>query len=247
MEYPIEVLAVVAYVDQRLDELNEDFGDLPQIIEQKTFKLNEQTKLVEETKSILKEVKSFCSKTKITLVDLKDKEEKLTEQQFHVRNNKEFDAISNEIKTLKEEHKKLSEQLRAEGLKEENLIQILASQEADLEKLKVELAEKEKEHSALSAGQNDELEELKSKKEKLVSKLPENLYNDYARIRLMHLDAAVRVYKNSCSGCYNAIPAQKIVELRNNRQQILICENCGRIVTPEEYVVDDEMIDNLKA
>ncbi len=247
MEYPIEVLAVVAFVDQRLDELNEDFGDLPLVIEQKTFKLGEQTKLVAETKSILKGVKSFCSTTKITLVDLKDKEEKLTEQQFHVRNNKEFDAISNEIKTLKEEHKKLSEQLRAEGLKEENLIRILASQEADLEKIKVELAEKEKEHAALSDGQNDELEELKAKKEKLITLLPADLYNDYARIRLMHLDAAVRVYKNSCSGCYNAIPAQKIVELRNNRNQILVCENCGRIVTPEEYLVDDEMIDSLEA
>ncbi|HCN04396.1 MAG TPA: hypothetical protein DIS79_02160 [Bacteroidetes bacterium] len=48
----------------------------------------------------------------------------------------------------------------------------------------------------------------------------------------------VAIRKNSCSGCYSAIPSQRIMEMKYNREKIHTCENCGRILCTEDEAVD---------
>src|SRR6056300_1254802 len=107
-----QMLALLAIIDRNLDELDEEFGDLPKKVEELTEIAEKNEKTVDETEGILKELKEFCNVSKSTLEDLKVKEEKLSEQQFQVRNNKELDAITSEIKHVKEETKMLTEKLR---------------------------------------------------------------------------------------------------------------------------------------
>ncbi|MFW6277010.1 MAG: zinc ribbon domain-containing protein [Bacteroidota bacterium] len=238
-------MAVLSLIDQRLDELKDEFGDLPELIRQRQERADEARKTVEETNEIINNIKSFCSTSKVTLIELKEKEEKLAKQQFLVRNNKEFDAITNEIQHIQEEHQKLSEQMRKEGVKQENLTRILEGQEEELREAEKNLAEKQREAEILSSDQNEELNQLMNKRKKVVAGIDDKLIKEYERIRKQMPDAAVRINRNSCSGCFSAIPPQKIVEIRNNLDDIRFCENCGRMLTPEEFEPDEEIIEAL--
>ncbi|MBX3045336.1 MAG: hypothetical protein KIT33_12330 [Candidatus Kapabacteria bacterium] len=239
MDSQIQCIAILANIDLRLDEMLEDYGDLPDQINKIEMKVNEKKLLVEETEGILAEIKKFVSSAKATLVDLKDKEERLTEQQFKVRNNKEFDAITNEVAHLKSEHEKLSDRLRTEGVKQENLMNILEGQTKEYDEAKKELEDKYEEAQLLSGDQNEELTYLQNKRLDIVKIIQSKFIKDYERIRTMHRDAAVIIKKNSCTGCFSAIPAQIIVEVRNNPNHTYYCENCGRLLLPDDIVVGE--------
>jgi predicted nucleic acid-binding Zn-ribbon protein len=239
METQIFYIAQLAMIDDRLDELMEDYGDLPEQIKKKEVKLHEKKIIAEETELILNEIKSFISKAKVTLVELKTKEEKLAQQQFQVRNNKEFDAITNEINHLKTEHEKLSDKMRTEGIKQENLNRIYEDQVKQRKDAQTELDDKYDEVQKLAGDQNDELATLKSTRVEILGILTPKILRDYERVRTIHRDSAVRIRRNSCSGCFSAIPAQIIVENRNSLNDPFFCESCGRILIPEDLYVED--------
>ncbi|MBE2187856.1 MAG: hypothetical protein KGZ71_04215 [Desulfobulbaceae bacterium] len=242
MESHIYNIALLAAIDERLDELIEDYGDLPEQIKKKEAKLNDKKLLLNETEMIVEEIRDFIKKAKRTLVELKDKEDKLTQQQFKVRNNKEFDAITNEINHLKTEHEKLADRMRTEGIKEENLLNILNQQTAELDEAQKELDDKFEEVQRLAGDQDRELSSLREKRSTVLNTIPKKFIADYERVRIMHRDAAVLIRKNSCSGCFNAIPAQIIVEVRNNLNTLYFCESCGRLLVPEDCVIEFEEI-----
>jgi hypothetical protein len=246
MDNQISYISALAIIDKRLDELKEEYGDLPDKVEEMSNNVQKLKSMYEETQSILKDIKHFCSSTKVTLVDLKTKEEKLAKQQFLVRNNKEFDAITKEIEFLREEHSKLSEQLRTEAVKEENLKRILEEQQNNYKKAYSELEELNEELSILESDQNEEVNELNKKRKKIVVKIKKEFLEEYNRVRSFHKDASVLIKRNSCTGCYSSIPPQKIVEIRNNLDQIYSCENCGRVLIPEGYEVDESFINKIK-
>ncbi len=246
MFHQLQYLAALSFIDKRLDELEEDYGDLPVSVKKLENKAQSLKALVQETSSILSEVKQFCSTSKTTLVELKNKEEKLSKQQFLVRNNKEFDAITKEISYLREEHARLADQLRQEAVKEENLIKILESQKIELKEAEDELEEKVEEMEFVASDQNDELIQLKKKRDTLVSFLNKNSLMQYDRIRNFYKDAVVKVVRNSCSGCFSSIPPQKIVEIRNNLDHLFFCESCGRILFPEDMSLTEKELIAVK-
>lgn len=74
MKSELQYLAELAIVDQKLDELQEDCGDLPPLIikklEKKVYDLDA---VVKETEQIISDVKKFKSDSKLTLQTLKKK------------------------------------------------------------------------------------------------------------------------------------------------------------------------------
>ena len=234
MTYQIQLLARLADVDSQLDDYEEDLGDLPVVIRKITSQFNKQQAVVDETKNIIDEVRRFEVASKKTLAEHKEREETLTAQQFTVRNNKEFDAITKEIEHLRSERSRLLDELRTVGVKEENLKKTYESQKNNLEEFRAKLEEKQAELDVISGDQNDEVKVLKNKRDTIQLELDQSVIEQYERIRTLIKDAVVKVRKNSCSGCFSTIPQQKIVILRNNLDKVFTCENCGRIIYPED-------------
>lgn len=238
MESQIYYIAQIATIDERLAELHEDYGSLPDQIKDIEAKYTDKKNLVDETQNMLDELINFVARAKNILVDLKDKEEKLTQQQFQVRNNKEFDAITTEIAHIKSEHEKLSNDLRTSGVKQENLNKILDDQKIDLDKAKIELDDIYAEEKRLAGSQMKELETLRNKRIKLMEFVKIKYMKDYERVHKMHSDAAVRIKNKNCSGCFSVLPPQLIVEVRNNLNHVYLCEFCGRLLIPEELIIE---------
>lgn len=235
--------ACLAYIDAILDDYQEEFGDLPLKVKQLKHRVNELNAIVEETENILKELRKFVKDSKLTIKELKDREEKLAKKQFLVRNNKEFDAITKEIEQSRLDHNRLIDEIRISGVKEENLIKTLEDQKKEAKDAEAELKERAEELERISSDQNDEVKILYKVRTKYFDAIKKVNIKDYQRIRTHYHDAVVRIRKNSCSGCFSAVPAQKIVEIRNNLDVLFHCEQCGRILYPDEIEIDDAILE----
>lgn len=157
-----------------------------------------------------------------------------------MRNNREFDALTREIQTVRAERERVEQELRNSALKLENLEAILQRQEEELEQAQQEVAELEHALELLSSNQSEDVMRLQEWRQRVVERIRPELLAEYERIRTFHRDAVVPVRRESCSGCYSRITPQRLVEIRMHRDRVFRCENCGRILYPGEQLPELE-------
>jgi uncharacterized protein len=234
MRPQIHYLLELTDLDLQLDEYKEDFGDLPNLVKKNQEDVNRNQALVEETTQILNDVRNFSKNAEKTLSEFAKREKQLSEKQFKVRNNKEFDAITKEIEHIRQERNKINTELSTIGIKEENIIKTLEAQNKELDEAQKELKEKEEELDVILSDQNEDVKKLQKIRKEMVKNVDKPFLVVYERVRSHLNDAVVRIRKHSCSGCFSSVPHQKIVEIRNNPDKLFHCENCGRILYPED-------------
>jgi predicted nucleic acid-binding Zn-ribbon protein len=242
MNEQIKLLAHLAAIDARLDDLHDELGDLP--AEVKKLEQNVRTRMLaaEEMQARVKEVEHLQGTGHVTIQEMQDKETKLTEQQFKVKNNREFDAITKEVEHVKTERAALEERLRTASVSEENLKASLERLTAELAEAQSALADKQKELEELTGDHNVELKKFIAMRLKVIAVLDDTLEAEYERIRTFHREATVAIRRDSCSGCYSAIPSQRIMEMKYNREKMYTCENCGRILVTEDVADEVEAL-----
>lgn len=233
MDSDVQRMAALAHIDEKLDEMHEELGDLPKQVKKLESTLRDQVAQVESTQKALADIEHFRNQSHIVLQEFTDKEAKLGDTQFSVRNNKEFDAITKEIEFIRQERMRIDTELGQHALKDENLKNALIAYQAEVLETQTQLTQKEQELEHLSSEQNAEFKTLQTQRKKIVSALNPDWYVEYERIRTFHSDAAVHTRKGSCSGCFSAIPPQKQVEMRNSKDAFFTCQICGRILYPE--------------
>ena len=159
------------------------------------------------------------------------------EQQNNVRNNREFDAISKEI-----EYQELEIELAEKRLKEYAAgIKVKKAQVEETEALMAErrkdLEAKQTELQSIEAETASQVAEFTAQAAKAQAKIDKRLLEAYQRIRhnVRNGLAVVTVRRDACGGCFNRIPPQRQMEIRQGKK-IIICEYCGRILVadPEE-------------
>jgi uncharacterized protein len=229
----LQLLAAITRVDIEIEELQEELGDLPYEVKavEKDVRIKQQA--VDVTQRHIDDILHTRSNAKIRAQEIHDKEKKLSEQQYQVRNNREFDAITKEIETMKVELREIEKTISGTMLTEENLLRVFNGQMEDLQFAKERLGDLEAELTDLSAGQGDEMNVFLIKRKELLVQLPQNIILSYEHIKEYHNDTTVVVKRNCCSGCFSAIPPQRIVEMRTYKS-IFTCESCGRLLYPEE-------------
>lgn len=242
MEQQIHLLAQLAAVDAQLDELHDELGDLPHEVRKLETLVKERLTELETTQQAIDELDHLRGTAHVTMQESQDKEQRLAKQQFQVKNNREFDAITKEIEHLKHERASLEERLRTAGVREENLKQTLAQHESLLAEAREKLADKEQELADLSGDHNDEMKKYIDVRLKLIAKLDDSIEREYERVRQFHSNAAVAIRRNSCSGCYSAIPSQRIMEMKYQRDKMYTCENCGRILFTDDVEAEIDAV-----
>ena len=75
---------------------------------------------------------------------------------------------------------------------------------------------------------------LLKKAEKGETQIEERLLIAYNRLRKNAVNglAVVTIDRDSCSGCFNQIPPQRQLDIRQ-RKKVIVCEHCGRILVDE--------------
>ena len=233
MEETLRLLYLLQKVDSNLDDVEELKGDLPETV--KGLK-KEIAELTEKANAKQKFIDEFVASRNTADNDIKDCEEKLKkykEQQYQVRNNKEYDAITKEIDFAEETIKTLSKQFEDF----ENQMSIAKSEleefQGSLNELNESLKEKSDELAVVSKETEEEELKYNHEREKIVVRLNKDILGRYDKIRSGRGKAVSTIRKQSCSGCGNRVPPQHIMEIRRN-DKIYLCQHCGRIVVSDE-------------
>ncbi|MDZ4711575.1 MAG: C4-type zinc ribbon domain-containing protein [bacterium] len=226
-------------IDEELAEIDEEKGDLPESIETMIAKQEAYEGELNGKREILvklEEEQNLLEKADSTF---EEKINKYDEQKFNVRSNKEYDEIVKTIDSLFEEVKK--NETRVKEIKEvsETLRGEVEGLEGKITEQKSELGEKQTLLDELNEQYKQDEVVLKEKRHTLISGLDYYSSSLYERINnSFRGEATAIVRKGNCSGCFNSIPPQRVIEIRI-AEKIFTCQSCGRILIPEEVQINN--------
>src|SRR5205085_4670121 len=241
VEEKLSSLVQLQKVESKLDEIHILKGELPMEVADLEDEIQglhaRQTRVEEEINGI----QEFIEQKKEGIKEAQALIKKYEKQSENVKNNREFEAINKEI-----EMQVLEEKLCEKHIKDAT--EEIAEKAKQLEFAKKAVGAKE----ANLTGKKGELEKIISETEKeekhynkdansARSHVDERLLLSYDRIRKNYRNglAVVPVERDSCGGCFHAIPPQKQSEIKL-RKKVIVCENCGRILVDND--LDDSII-----
>ena len=223
-------------IDSQLEEIEDLKGDLPRIVGELNDQVSDATKRLKELNTKIKQAKIDRDSTDVELLALAEKIEKYKTQQLQVKSNKQYDALTKEIDTAETRVVGLQEAMESSEGKIQIAKQDLEAVTAQLQEMTVELEEREKELKEVSKEHKKEETKFREERERMMTMLSKPDLDRYERIkRAKGSKAVVAVRRNACGGCFNRIPPQKILELRQNKH-FFQCEHCGRILVSDDVV-----------
>src|SRR5450432_1344168 len=241
VEEKLSSIVKLQKIDSKLDniqvlkgELHIEVSDLEDEIEG----LHARQNRIEEE---INGMQQFIEQKKTVIKDASELIKKYEKQSDNVKNNREFEALNKEMEMqtldvkLAEKHIKDATEDIAEKAKQLDLAKKavatketnLKGKKGELEKIIAETDKEEKHYNKLAAAAREHIDG--------------RLMLSYDRIRKNYQNglAVVPVERDSCGGCFNAIPPQKQSEVKQ-RKKIIVCENCGRIL------VDDDLNNSVE-
>jgi len=159
-----------------------------------------------------------------------EKIKKTEGRMFEVKTNKEYQALLNEIETLK----------GVNSREEEEILELLD----EMDELKKNLSKREKEIGTTLAKLEGEKKFLQEKmardqeilkrqmerREAVTRQLPSTLYKLYNTLKEKRKGVGVvSVKQETCQGCFVNVPPQMFIEVQKNNT-LIRCPNCNRIL-----------------
>ncbi len=236
MEEKLRTLYKIQLTDSKIDKIHLLRGELPlevQDLEDEIAGLQTRiSKIAEEIRNL----ETANAESRNSIENAKAAIEKYGEQRNNVKNNREYDSLSKEI-----EFQELEQQVCLKRIKENDIAILEKKEAADsakqlLELRNADLEEKRKELETIVEETAKEEEELLKTKEALAAKVDQRMIVAYDRVRSNahnHL-AVVTVKRDACGGCFNKIPPQKQLDIKESKK-IIVCEYCGRILVSSEF------------
>lgn len=230
MQKTLNALIELQKVDNRLDELMEERGDLPQIVNELKEKLKSVNDKHEAYEAEVKAAKARIMELELLIAESKEKLDKYNNQLYQVKTNKEYDAITTEIETVQEAQKGYENEIKTVNAQIEEKGSVISELETELSRIEKELAENQVELDASMEKTAEEEGNLNKNRKKIIKDLSQQVLKTYETIRQAREGKGIAMVVNgTCGGCFSYIPPQKIVEVRKMKK-IFECEACGRIL-----------------
>ncbi len=230
----IELLIQIQGLDGRAYELNRLKAEKPRELDELKAALQSKRDTVAKTKEGLKTIQLKKKDKELQLQKKEEEIKKFQTQLYQIKSNKEYKALVDQIEGLKADNSVLEEEIITffDEIDEANKKISEVEQNSKEEERKLKQAEEriKKEISQI----NDELSKLNEEREKIIPNVDKITLGKYEHI-LKNKDglAMVRVIGGACRGCHMNVPPQVINEIKM-KQELIICENCSRIL----YIID---------
>ena len=226
----MEMILKLQGIDYELGELERSKDYLPDMISNLEREIQETSKALEGFEKELTEQTLLHKKLDMELATLNQELARFQKQMQVIKTNKEYDALTNEI---------VNRKLKISSIEEE-ILKILTNMDDLGEKIKEykqKSEEVDKHNTAQLSYLKKELNSIEDKvkikqgeRKNLTVRIDKRLLSTYERVKKGRGDhVVVTIKKRACTGCYKAIPPQKIQEIRKG-EQIFTCDNCGRIL-----------------
>jgi predicted nucleic acid-binding Zn-ribbon protein len=236
VEERLQALFDLQQVASEVDKIRTLRGELPlevQDLEDELEGLETRLNNLEaETKKLNDAILS--KKNEIKDADLLIK--KYEAQQMNVRNNREFDSLSKEIEFQKLEIELCEKRIKEFTVDMKGKKELIDSSKQLFEERKGDLESKKSELEEIVGETKVEEERLIQKAEGIETNIDDRLLTAFNRIRKNARNglAVVTVQRDACGGCFNKIPPQRQLDIKNHKK-IIVCEYCGRILVDDAY------------
>jgi predicted nucleic acid-binding Zn-ribbon protein len=223
-------------IDTQLQKLEALKGDLPNQVRKLNQELAEVEKLLETQEKKYVEYKKETGITEMEIKALEGKLKKYQNQLFEVKTNREYDAVSHEIESVKINIGKKENQFLELMELVENIQKAIQEAKDQITRLKGEYEQKKANlEKKQEATERDEIA-LNDKRGKALRGIENKWLGSYERIRNAKNGLAlVPVVRNSCSGCHKTLPPQRVLEIRE-MDRLYLCDVCGRMLVWDEKV-----------
>ena len=218
-----------------IDEKRALRGELPLEVQDLEDEIAGLDTRIEKIDTEIKEFQSAITMKKGEVQEAQANLERYNNQLNEVRNNREYDSLSQQI-----DYERLEVELCNKKIKEAT--DQVAYRTNDLEIAKTEREERQKDLDEKKSELEDILAEtreeetmLKERAKDLEVKIEPRLLSSFKRIRKSARNGLGIVYvqRDACGGCFNKIPPQRQLDIKMHKK-IIVCEYCGRILIDPE-------------
>ena len=233
----LKTLYILQQADTEIDKILQLRGELPLEVEQLEEEIADLKAKSTRISEQIEEMTKFIAENKLNITECDAQIEKYKGQLDNISNSREYDSLNKEI-----ENQGLLRQIAEKHIGEakERIFDKKNDLEVVKEKINVrseDLAAKKEELATIVEATSKDEERLRANREACAAKIDARTMSAYDRIREScnnHL-AVVSVFNgDSCGGCFNTIPPQRLIDVASNRKMI-ICEHCGRILVNPDF------------
>ncbi|MBN2245281.1 MAG: hypothetical protein JW755_05510 [Candidatus Aminicenantes bacterium] len=162
--------------------------------------------------------------------DIRSQIDKYRRQLGGVKSNKEYSAFLKEIDQAQEQIDKLEEEQISEMLAADDITEEIKAADEEVRKATEKLSREKDILFSEKAEKEKKREGLQKEKKELIATIPDQLVEIYKQIYAKKNGIALSpVTDDFCSICQIRIRPQMLNELKA-KKEIILCENCGRIL-----------------
>ncbi len=234
MQESLRALLELQKTDQDLHELEQYKVDIPNQLEtMKSAQAEAESRLTEQETKV-EELDRDRRQRELELQTAQEQVKKYQGQLFSVKTNKEYDALQAEIQAQKILIGELEDAILQLITEAEAAVEALEAMRGETDSLVARFSEESGAlESRLSAVDEDVAVKMDERK-RMAMRVENRVLGVYNRIRRNLRDmTVVPIKKGACSGCFNIIPLQIVLQIRQG-QRLISCESCGRILIIEE-------------
>ncbi len=240
VEEKLKALFVLQEIDSNIDKIRTIRGELPMEVIDLEDEIIGLTTRLDNMREEATNLDDQINKKKQSVKDAKEQIKKYESQQSKVKNNREFDSLNKEI-----EFQNLEIQLAEKRTKEyanevitkqlilEETQAVLDERNAVLNLKKTELENIIEE----TKKEEDQLHKISAKARTIID---DRLLSAYTRVRSNARNGLglVAIQRDACGGCFNKIPPQRQLDIRQHKK-VIVCEHCGRILVDPKIADED--------
>ncbi|MCX2573719.1 zinc ribbon domain-containing protein [Pedobacter sandarakinus] len=234
VEQKLKALYELQNIHTKIDKIRQVRGELPmEVADLEDDVLGLETR-ISKIKGELDDLEDAIVTRKNTIKDAQAAIKRYDTQLKEVKNNREYDALTKEIEIQGLDIQVSEKKIKEHGFEITSKTEIYEATKAELEGRQKDLEIKKAELDVITAETEKDEHDLQKKADNSEPQIEERLLVAYKRLRKNAVNglAVVTIDRDSCSGCFNQIPPQRQLDIRQ-RKKIIVCEHCGRILVDE--------------
>ncbi|QNK62792.1 hypothetical protein H7F33_20025 [Pedobacter sp. PAMC26386] len=243
VEQKLKALYELQTLHTKIDKIRQIRGELPMEVADLEDEVAGLETRIQKFKAELDETEDAIVTRKNMIKESQALIKKYDTQLKEVKNNREYDALTKEVEIQSLEIQVCEKKIREYGFDISTKTEVYEKALADLESRKNDLEIKRGELQTITSETEKDEQGLNKKAEKAESVIEERLLIAYRRLRGNANNglAVVTIDRDSCSGCFNQIPPQRQLDIRQ-RKKIIVCEHCGRILVDEALTLENATV-----
>jgi predicted nucleic acid-binding Zn-ribbon protein len=239
VEQKLKALYELQTIHTQVDKIRQIRGELPMEVTDLEDEVAGLETRIQKIKNELDDLEDAIVTRKNNIKEAQAAIKKYEAQLNEVKNNREYDAISKEVEIQGLDIQVSEKKIKEFGFDITNKTEVYEKALANLEERRNDLAAKKAELDNITSETQKEEDELSRQAAEAEKHIDERLLAAYHRLRKNAKNglAVVTIQRDSCAGCFNQIPPQRQMDIRQHKK-VIVCEHCGRILVDEAIAHD---------